>query len=147
MCNVSTLTVRMYLIQTRTAINMVFQYTDAFVTIATTDLEISVCFYTDLFKIKPVKIIPNVYAEFQLKGVKLGIFKAKTTNESEFTNSLKSKMSLCLEVSNLEDAIAHLTILGYPPPGEITTASHGREIYAYDPDENRIILHQSKMDI
>jgi catechol 2,3-dioxygenase-like lactoylglutathione lyase family enzyme len=125
---------------------MVFQYTDAFVTIATTDLENVVLFYTNFLGEKPIKVIPNVYGEFQLIGVKLGIFQPKKTNESEFINSLKSKISLCLEVSNLEDAIAHLTALGYPPPGEITTASHGREIYAYDPDGNRIILHQSKMD-
>lgn len=125
---------------------MVFQYTDAFVTLATIDIESLVLFYTDFLVNKPVKIIPNIYAEFQLSGVKLGIFKPKKTNESELINSLKSKMSLCLEVSNLEDAIAHLTVLGYPPPGEITTASHGREVYAYDPDGNRIILHQSKMD-
>jgi catechol 2,3-dioxygenase-like lactoylglutathione lyase family enzyme len=125
---------------------MVFQYTDAFVTIATLDLEILVKYYTKFLRKEPVKLIPNIYAEFQLSGVKLGIFKQKKTNESEFLSSLKSKMSLCLEVSNLEDAIAHLTVLGYPPPGEITTASHGREIYAYDPDGNRIILHQSKMD-
>ncbi|MBD2607562.1 glyoxalase/bleomycin resistance/dioxygenase family protein [Scytonema hofmannii FACHB-248] len=125
---------------------MVFLYTDAFVTIATINLDALVKFYTDFFKKEPVKLMPNIYAEFQLTGVKLGIFKAKKTNESEFINSLKSKMSLCLEVSNLEDAIAHLTVLGYPPPGKITTASHGREIYAYDPDGNRIILHQSKMD-
>ena len=125
---------------------MVFQYTDAFVTIATTDIENIVLFYTEFLGEKPIKLIPNVYGEFQLIGVKLGIFQPKKTNESEFINSLKSKISLCLEVSNLEDAIAHLTALGYPPPGKITTASHGREIYAYDPDGNRIILHQSKMD-
>ena len=125
---------------------MVFQYTDAFVTLATNDIENIVFFYTKFLREKPIKLIPNIYAEFQLIGVKLGIFQPKKTNESEFINSLKSKISLCLEVSNLEDAIAHLTALGYPPPGEITTASHGREIYAYDPDGNRIILHQSKMD-
>jgi catechol 2,3-dioxygenase-like lactoylglutathione lyase family enzyme len=125
---------------------MVFQYTDAFVTIATIELETLVRFYTNFFIKEPAKIIPNIYAEFQLPGVRLGIFKPKKTNESELISSLKSKMSLCLEVSNLEDAIAHLTTLGYPPPGDITTASHGREIYAYDPDGNRIILHQSKMD-
>jgi len=44
----------------------------------------------------------------------------------------------------LKEAIAYLTSLGYPPPGEITTASHGREIYAYDPMNNRLILHQSQ---
>ncbi|MBW4608045.1 MAG: VOC family protein [Hassallia sp. WJT32-NPBG1] len=125
---------------------MVFQYTDAFVTLATNDIEKIVLFYTNILGEKPIKIIPNIYAEFQLRSVKLGIFQPKKTNESEFINSPKSKISLCLEVSNLEDAIAHLTALDYPPPGEITTASHGREIYAYDPDGNRIILHQSKMD-
>ncbi|MFM6271339.1 MAG: hypothetical protein ACKPFA_33295, partial [Dolichospermum sp.] len=51
--------------------------------------------------------------------------------------------SLCLEVNNLESAISYLTSLGYPPLGIIYTASHGKEIYAYDPDGNRLILHQS----
>ncbi|MGL4621884.1 MAG: VOC family protein, partial [Chroococcidiopsis sp.] len=36
------------------------------------------------------------------------------------------------------------TEIGCPPLGQIVTASHGREIYAYDPDGNRIILHQAK---
>ena len=46
-------------------------------------------------------------------------------------------------VDNLERSINELAQLGYPPQGQITTASHGREIYAYDPDGNRLILHQS----
>jgi predicted enzyme related to lactoylglutathione lyase len=74
----------------------------------------------------------------------LGIFKPKENHRVEFENSAQSGMSLCLEVDDLEKAIAHLTSIGYPPPGEITTASHGREIYAYDPANNRLILHQSK---
>lgn len=122
---------------------MVFQYTDAFVTLATVNFENLVTFYTNLLELKPATIIPNVYAEFQLPSVKLGIFQPKKIHEPEFKNSAQSKLSLCLEVSNLEDAIAHLTVLGYPPPGEISIASHGREIYAYDPDGNRLILHQS----
>jgi hypothetical protein len=51
-------------------------------------------------------------------------------------------MALCLEVPNLEEAIAHLTSLGYPPTSTIITASHGREVYAADPDGNWLILHQ-----
>jgi hypothetical protein len=47
-------------------------------------------------------------------------------------------------VENLEQAIAHLTSLGFPPASEILLASHGREIYACDPDGNRLILHESK---
>ena len=56
--------------------------------------------------------------------------------------SEQSGLSLCLDVDDLDAAIAHLINLGYPPPGEIIVASHGREIYAYDPNGNRLILHQ-----
>ena len=131
---------------------MVFQYTNAIVTIASVNCENLVNFYTKLLEQKPVILIPNVYAEFNLVNMRLGIFKPKNTNESEFeemsddkplSSYPKSKISLCLEVSNLEDAIAHLTALGYPPPGDISIADHGREIYAYDPDGNRLILHQA----
>ncbi|MBN4002866.1 VOC family protein [Nostoc sp. LPT] len=122
---------------------MVFQYTNAFVTIASVNCENLVNFYTKLLEQKPVLLIPNVYAEFNLVSMRLGIFKPKNTNESEFEVIAKSKISLCLEVSNLEDAIAHLTALGYPPLGDISIADHGREIYAYDPDGNRLILHQA----
>ncbi|HYX16305.1 MAG TPA: VOC family protein [Nostoc sp.] len=125
---------------------MVFQYTNAFVTIASVNCENLVNFYTKLLEQKPVILIPNVYAEFNLVSMRLGIFKPKNINESEFEAIAKSKISLCLEVSNLEDAIAHLTALGYPPPGDISIASHGREIYAYDPDGNRIILHQAPVN-
>lgn len=123
---------------------MVFQYSEAFVTIATINLENLVDFYSQLFAKNPTTLIPHVYAEFRLIGMRLGIFQPKKSHELEFENSTKSKISLCIEVSNLEAAIAHLTNLGYPPPGEISLASHGREIYAYDPDGNRLILHQAK---
>ncbi|MEH1940113.1 MAG: VOC family protein [Nostoc sp.] len=125
---------------------MVFQYTNAFVTIASVKCENLVNFYTKLLEQNPVILIPNVYAEFNLVSMRLGIFKPKNINESEFEAIAKGKVSLCLEVSNLEDAIAHLTTLGYPPPGDISIASHGREIYAYDPDGNRIILHQAPVN-
>jgi hypothetical protein len=101
-------------------------------------------FYAQLLEQEPKSYIPKVYAEFQLSGLRLGIFNPKENHRAEFEHSAQSSMSLCLEVNDLEEAIAHLTRLGYPPPGEITTASHGREIYAYDPDRNRLILHQSR---
>ncbi len=115
---------------------------DALVTLAAVNIKGLVDFYTQFLEQKPTTIIPNVYAEFQLSSLRLGIFKPKPTNASEFEAISKSKISLCLEVSNLETAIAHLTALGYPPPGKIAIASHGREIYAYDPEGNRLILHQ-----
>lgn len=118
-------------------------YTDAFITLATFDIEILIDFYSHFLEEKPRNLIPNVYAEFQLSSLKLAIFKPKSSNESQFVAANRSKISLCLEVTDLEQAIAHLKFLGYPPPGNISTASHGREIYAYDPDGNRIILHES----
>lgn len=121
----------------------VFSCTAALVCLATVNLETLVHFYTHLLGQDAAVYIPNVYAEFHLPGLRLGIFRPKESNRQEF-ESAKSRISLCLEVSDLDRAIAHLTALGYPPPGEISTASHGREIYAYDPDGNRLILHQSK---
>jgi catechol 2,3-dioxygenase-like lactoylglutathione lyase family enzyme len=123
---------------------MVLRYTEAFIAIATVNLETMVDFYTQFLGANPITLIPNVYAEFQLMGMRLGIFQPKKSHELEFAAATKSKMSLCFEVSNLEDAIAHLTNIGYPPPDEISIASHGREIYAYDPEGNRLILHQGK---
>ncbi len=122
---------------------MILNYTAAFVTLATSNLDKIVLFYTKFFQQKPQIYRQNVYAEFQISGLRLGIFQPQQSNNAEFANSRNSRMSLCLEVENLESAIAHLTNIGYPPPGEIVTASHGREIYAYDPDGNRLILHQS----
>jgi predicted enzyme related to lactoylglutathione lyase len=122
---------------------MVFQYGEAFVTLAATEPETLVQFYTLLLNQEPEPYIPDLYAEFQLSGLRLAIFKPKENHQYEFADSTQSGMSLCLEVNDLEDAIAFLTRLGYPPPGDITTASHGREIYAYDPQGNRLILHQS----
>ncbi|MCF4970718.1 VOC family protein [Nostoc sp. CMAA1605] len=122
---------------------MGLQCTNTIVTIATSNLEQSVNFYRHLLTQNPINFIPNIYAEFQFPGLRLGIFQPKKTHNHEFIDSGKSKMSLCLEVSNLETAIAHISNLGYPPPEKIIVASHGREIYAYDPDGNRLILHQS----
>lgn len=122
---------------------MNFQYTEAFVTISTTNLEKLCNFYMSFLGQKPNNFIPNVYAEFQLSGFKLGIFQPKKSHSSEFNNSDNNSMSLCLEVQDLESVMGHLESLGHPTFGEITNASHGREIYAYDIDGNRIILHQS----
>jgi predicted enzyme related to lactoylglutathione lyase len=114
-----------------------------FVTIATSKLDVLVQFYTNLIGREPESYIPQIYAEFQLTNLRLGIFQPKEAQSQEFDKG-KSPISLCFEVSELESAIAHISKLGYPPPGKIMNASHGREIYAYDPDGNRIILYQSK---
>ena len=123
--------------------DMSFQFTEAFVTIATVNFEKLVDFYIKFLGQKPTNFIPQIYAEFKLSGLKLGIFQPKKSHNSEFSNSFNSCMSLCLEVDDLEGVMYHLESLGHPPFGHITNASHGREVYAYDIDGNRIILHQS----
>ncbi|MGL5078892.1 MAG: VOC family protein [Waterburya sp.] len=110
---------------------------------ATNNIQILVDFYSQLFQKQVSVYQPAIYAEFKLEKLRLCIFKPKIDHQQEF-NNLGSSISLCIEVEDIEQAIATLTKMGYPPPGEMITASHGLEIYAYDPAGNRLILHQSK---
>ena len=123
---------------------MSLQISQAFVTLAAEDMEKMLAFYVRLLGQQPDAIAPQQYAEFQLPGLRLGIFKPKDSHGGEFESKSSGSMSLCLEVDDLDEAIAHLqTLGGFAPPSEIECASHGREIYAYDPQGNRLILHQS----
>jgi predicted enzyme related to lactoylglutathione lyase len=122
---------------------MGLNFTTCFVAIADLDGHTLKQFYRAFLGQNPTVDIPNVYAEFKLPGMRLGLFKPNNAHQPEFVNLSKGSMSLCLEVENIEAAIAHLTRLGYPPSGTIQHTSHGREIYAYDPQQNRIILHEA----
>lgn len=122
---------------------MSLTYSTAYVALATNNFEQTIAFYRQLLSQDPNPYQPGNYAEFQLLGLRLGIFQPKTDHQEEFKGSLRSRMSLCLEVVNLDEAIAVLTEMGYAPSGSINIASHGKEIYVYDPDGNRLILHQS----
>ena len=119
-----------------------------FVTLVDPDGETLMRFYSLLFG-EPSVHIPKIYTEFRLPGLRLGIFKPQENHAAEFSGrplrylqSSAGGMSLCVEVVDLEGAIAQFAALGCSPPGEITIASHGREIYAYDPLGNRLILHE-----
>jgi predicted enzyme related to lactoylglutathione lyase len=125
------------------------EYDSIFVALADGEGEVLVTFYRNLLGLEPIAYVPNRYAEFQVGGLRLGIFKPKADQRSHFQSasgelSHRSSMSLCIEVKQLEKAIDWLTELGCPPPGEIITATHGREIYAYDPAGNRLILHEAR---
>lgn len=133
--------------------------TGAIFTLASRQHDLLVTFYEQLFQQKPLIYRPNVYAEFKLPDLRLGIFQPQkrqvmgsnsTFNDNSFDLAGENQkfpgihpVSLCLEVQTLELAIEHLGSLGYPPPGEIRIASHGREIDAYDPEGNWLILYQS----
>jgi predicted enzyme related to lactoylglutathione lyase len=116
-------------------------YAGGLVTIATIDFERAWKFYADLLSQEPQPFMPNVYAEFSLPGICLGIFRPQ---ESSSFSPGAGAMSLCLEVTDLELAVEHAIQAGCLPPTTVITASHGREAYVYDPDGNRIILHQGK---
>ena len=110
-------------------------YTALFVALADLDGHTLTRFYQALLGQNPVVDIPEVYAEFVVPGMRIGLFKPSNTHRAEFASLSSGSMSLCIEVEKIEEAIAHLTALGYPPPGAIQHTSHGREIYAYDPQE------------
>lgn len=122
---------------------MNLKYSDIYLAISTDDINALKDFYSRLLGQQPDVYRPSVYVEFRLQKLRLAIFKPKSARRSEFKNS-SSSMSLCIEVEDLENAIAILADLGCLPPKEVIEASHGKELYAYDPAGNRLILYQPK---
>jgi predicted enzyme related to lactoylglutathione lyase len=116
---------------------------EAFLTIGTEKFTEVVDFYRQFLNQDPNPHNPTKYAEFQLQGLRLAIFYPKSDHKAEFSQVGGSAFSLCLAFKDLDSAIAHLQNLGYSPTTEIQTASHGREIYVYDPAHNRLILYQT----
>lgn len=121
---------------------MRLNYSDIFVAIAAVDLASIVQFYEAIFSTPPAIYQGDRYAEFHLPNLRLGLFKPSINHEVEFPCQ-SSSISLCVEVINLDEAIQHLQTLNVPTPKDINKASHGREIYVYDPLGNRLILHES----
>jgi predicted enzyme related to lactoylglutathione lyase len=121
-----------------------FNYSAALVTIAAVDFDRLLAFYSVLCQKEPQPYQAHVYGGFQLAGIELGIFQPQAENAAEFASQHVGAMSLCLSVDNLEVALAYLAVHGYPQVTTIVTASHGQECYIYDPDGNRIILHQGQ---
>ena len=129
---------------------------ELFVAIAVQQWEPMVKFYRHLLQQSPQPHIPNSYAEFMVGGLKLGLFLPKASHQPEFSHPAHSAMSLCLEVENLEQSCGMVDAVydelyaggygstdGHGRYGLIAIASHGRECYAYDPDGNRLILHEA----
>jgi predicted enzyme related to lactoylglutathione lyase len=113
-----------------------------FVAIADLDGHTLTNFYGALFEQSPTMVVPDVYTEFEVAGLRVGLFRPSALAQPEFADPSSGSLSLWIEVASLERAIAHLTDLGYPPPSPIQAAEHGREVYAYDPQGNRLILHE-----
>jgi len=124
------------------SLNDIATVSEIFVALSSLQVSAIASFYQAVTGTAPKVNTPN-YAEFRLEGLRLAIFAPKPENQAEFESGSSGPMSLCLEVTHLEGVIKQLAALGYPPSGEVMHTSHGQEIYAYDPDGNRLILHQS----
>jgi predicted enzyme related to lactoylglutathione lyase len=119
-------------------------FVEAFVAIAAEPWEPIVAFYQGLLAVEPHLYLPDRYAEFKLDSLKLGIFKPNAAHTAEFQGT-PGAISLCLEVQDLPGAIATIQTLGGSVNPEIMQTSHGEECYAYDPLQNRIILHLANL--
>jgi catechol 2,3-dioxygenase-like lactoylglutathione lyase family enzyme len=117
----------------------VLEYSAGLTTLATQNFDGLVEFYTRLFDREPNPYREGIYAGWQIPGLELGIFQPAPANQAEFA-ATGGSFSLCLEVVDLDRALTFVEQLGRVTP--VSIASHGRECYLYDPDGNRIILHQ-----
>ncbi|WP_199858214.1 VOC family protein [Limnothrix sp. PR1529] len=90
----------------------------------------------------PVRSIGSGYWEFGLTGgLRLGIFRPQPEQMERFQGATGG-LCLCLEVVNLDQAIALVSDRGATLAGPVRIASHGREIDAIDPAGNRLILYE-----
>lgn len=122
---------------------MFMQIQKAWVTIAAVDFDRSLRFYCHLFQQDPQSFAAAKYAEFEAFGIRLGIYRPTAEESPEKSPiTLFPAVSLCVQIENLETAIAALDQVD-TDVGEIRSVSHGREAYAYDPDGNRIILYEA----
>ncbi|OUC15914.1 MAG: hypothetical protein B0A82_04350 [Alkalinema sp. CACIAM 70d] len=122
------------------------RYDSAWVTIAVTDLSGAQQFYQALFACEPSRVLPDRYVEFQLAGLRLGIYRPTkfpiSASETSAIAALpQASMSLCFQVQDLDVTLAQLNQLQVPHDA-VAIASHGREVYAYDPNGNRLIFYQ-----
>jgi predicted enzyme related to lactoylglutathione lyase len=121
---------------------LVFQ--TAFVAIAAPSFDAVIAFYQRLLDQAPAAFAPGRYGEFCLGDLRVGIFHPQASHQGEFAAASSGPLSLCLEVPQLEAAIAQVRAAGGACLDDITLASHGREVYAYDPAGNRLILHEGR---
>lgn len=105
----------------------------------------SVQFYQTLLGDGAVCRQMSGYVEFCLGDLHLGLFEASAASAAEFAQRGHNPMSLCLAVTDLDQTLATLLQQGIGQPAPVIHyASHGRETYLYDPDDNRIILYEAR---
>jgi predicted enzyme related to lactoylglutathione lyase len=116
-------------------------YTRAFITLAAPQWGRSIAFYRQLLNQEPEALQADRYGAFDLGSWKMAIYRPKL-EELEPPGTYPA-LSLCFQVPDLDQTLVHLANLNLDP-GPIQTVSHGREVYLYDPDGNRIILYEPR---
>lgn len=102
-------------------------------------------FYEKLFGTKPADAIGQSYVEFNVAGLRLGIFKPREHNVEKFENKSREGhgLSICFQLQNLDELIAECRAKGFEITDPIPT-KHGREAFLYDPQHNRLIFSQMR---
>lgn len=100
-------------------------------------------FYSKILQQEPTRQIKDVYVEYQLPDLRIGLFKPRPDNRPEFMHDTRSTASIVLEVTDIDAAIKHFNAVGCTL-GKIIDTFHGKEFYTYDPAQNRLIVHQEK---
>ena len=118
-------------------------YTYGRIAIAAINFEEMQQFYTSILQQEPASRIRDVLVEYQLPELRLALFKPHEADRPEFQCNTCSTMNIVLEVRDIEAAAKHFASVGCQP-GKIVDAFHGKQFYAYDPAQNRLIVHQEK---
>jgi predicted enzyme related to lactoylglutathione lyase len=118
-------------------------YTYGRIAIAAINFDEMQQFYTTILQQEPTSRIRDVFVEYQLPELRLDLFKPREANRPEFQQNTRSTLNIVLEVRDIEAAAKHFASVGCQP-GKIIDAFHGKEFYAYDPAQNRLIVHQEK---
>jgi predicted enzyme related to lactoylglutathione lyase len=113
----------------------------AMTVLATDRLDSMVGFYRLLLGLEPDPWQPGRYAEFCLPGLILGLFTPHPQQRELFLPPSRS-LGLCLQVEDLAGIYDGVVASQLGQLSPLYTASHGREFYLYDPDGNRLIIHQ-----
>ena len=122
---------------------MTFKYEKTLVSIGAENVEQICQFYQALLNQPPSIYRESIYAEFNLSGLVLAIFKPRPNEHDEFFNEEhKGGLSICFLVENLQQIINHLVDLGYKEELSPKTTRTMKELYIYDPEGNRIIFYQ-----
>jgi predicted enzyme related to lactoylglutathione lyase len=94
-------------------------------------------FYQDLLQVTPLVVLGEKYVEFELLGARLALYHQRS--EQNLQVHPEGSISLCLQVTSLE---AMLKSFEPQSISEVRVAFHGREVDIWDPDGNRIVLHE-----